>query len=369
MIKRDYYEVLEISKQASGEEIKKAYRQSALKYHPDRNPGDKVAEENFKLASEAYEVLSDSQKRQIYDQYGHAGLSGTDFHPFHNVEDIFSSFGDVFEDFFGFSGRGGKKSRRPRRGDDFRYDLPIEFIESYTGCEKEIKVRKEEECEECEGLGHPVSSKPATCPTCQGRGEVYHTQGFFRISSTCSHCHGEGEIVKILCKVCSGAGHVEKEKKLKVKVPAGVESGNRLVLRGEGGPGTLKGPPGDLYVVLMVKDHPHFHREGLNLCKDFSISMTQAALGDKVPVELLDETTEVEIPEGIDSEETVVLKGKGFADLRGGKKGDLILKIHVTTPTHLTERQREILQEFSDLEKDKPVVKEKKSKKKKGFWG
>jgi len=367
MTKRDYYEVLAVSQTASIEEIKKAYRQSALKYHPDRNPGDKIAEENFKLASEAYEVLSDSQKRQIYDQYGHAGLSGTDFHPFHNVEDIFSSFGDVFEDFFGFSGRGGKK-RRPRRGDDFRYDLSIEFIESYTGCEREVKLRKDEQCAECEGLGHPVSSKPVTCPTCQGRGEVYHTQGFFRISSACSHCQGQGEIVKVLCKVCSGRGHVEREKKLKVKVPAGVESGNRLVLRGEGGPGTLGGPSGDLYVVLEVRDHAEFHRDGLDLLKDLSISMTQAILGDKVAVELLEETTEVEIPEGINSGETISIKGKGFPDLRGGKKGNLILKTHVKTPYSLNERQKEILREFAELEKEKPAEKEKKPKKKKGFW-
>ncbi len=371
--KRDYYEILSLSKTCSPEEVKKAYRQAALRYHPDRNPEDHTAEENFKQASEAYEVLSDPQKREMYDHYGHAGLSGTDFHPFTNVEDVFSSFGDIFEDFFGggLGGRGRRSRSAAQHGGDLAYELPIEFLEAYQGCEKEIKVFKKVLCEECEGLGHPVSSKPATCPHCQGRGQVFHSQGFFTISSVCSACHGEGKISKVLCKVCHGHKVLEREKKLKVKIPAGVDTGNRLVLKGEGEPGLAGGHPGDLYVILHVKPHGVFKRQGIDLLMDLPISFAQAALGATLKVPTIKGEEDVEIPEGIETGENVVLKGKGFPEIHRSHHGNQILKIILKTPQHLSDRQKELLREFASEEKDSSQEREEKpkSKKKKGFWG
>src|SRR5262245_16336332 len=310
--KRDYYEILGLTRDATAEAIKKAYRQAAMNYHPDRNPGDREAEEKFKLASEAYEVLCDPQKRVIYDQFGHAGLSGTDFHPFTNVEDIFQSFGDIFEDFFGLGGfgrRGGAGGRhRTRRGEDLAYDLSIDFLEAYHGCEKEIEIRRDSICEHCEGKGYPPSSRPTTCSQCHGRGQVHHSQGFFTISTTCSACRGEGVVVKVLCGTCKGEGVVLREKKLKIKVPAGVSTGNRLILKGEGSPGREGGPSGDFYVVLRVSPHPIFQRDGLNVWMDLPISFVQAALGETLKVATLEGEEEITIPKGIDAGETIVLK-------------------------------------------------------------
>lgn len=377
--KRDYYETLSISKEAGFEEIKKAYRQAALQHHPDRNPGDKSAEEKFKQASEAYEVLSDPQKREVYDRYGHAGLSGTDFHPFTNVEDVFSSFGDIFEDFFGFGGRQGQRGSRTRatRGDDLRYDLPIQFIEAYQGVEKEIRFLKDTICETCEGKGHPASAKPNVCQQCHGKGQVYHSQGFFTISSTCSVCRGEGKIIKVFCGTCFGEGMVRKEKKLKVKIPAGVDSGNRLVLKGEGGSGSHGGPMGDLYVVVNVEPDDRFQREGLDLWVDLPISFVQATLGGKLKVSTLaGEEEEVEIPAGIDAGDTVVLEGKGFPEIKGGKRGNQILQVVLKTPKKLSEKQKELLKAFAEeeasIEPEEAEVKKggRKEKKKKKFpWG
>ncbi len=371
--KRDFYEVLGVHREASVEEIKKAYRKAALQHHPDRNPGDKEAENKFKEASEAYEVLIDEYKREIYNQYGHAGLSGTDYHPFSNVEDIFDSFGDIFQDFFGVGGggrRGGRK--RARRGDDLRYDLQISFLEAYHGVEKEIKIHKAEACEECEGKGYPATSKPTTCAQCHGQGQVYKSQGFFTVSSTCPICRGEGVFAKVLCKECSGKGLVSKEKKLKVKIPAGVENGNRMLLRGEGGAGSEGGPSGDLYVVLSVEEHEFFQRDALDIWMDLPVSFVQASLGCKMKVPLVEGEEEVEIPKGIDAGETLVLKGKGFPDLQGGKRGNQILQIVLKTPKHLSKRQEEILEEFAaeELKHSSETLRshsDKKSKKKKKF--
>lgn len=368
--KRDFYEILGIHREATFEEVKKAYRKAALQYHPDRNPGDREAEARFKEASEAYEVLIDEQKREIYNRYGHAGLSGTDFHPFTNVEDIFESFGDIFEDFFGMGGGRGRRSRA-RRGDDLRYDLKITFLEAYQGIEKEISIRKAEKCEECEGLGHPLSSKPSTCQQCHGQGQVYKSQGFFTVSSICPICRGQGSIVKILCKVCTGKGHVPREKKLKVKIPGGVETGNRLVLRGEGAAGSEGGPAGDLYVVIEVEPHEIFQRDGLDVWMDLPISFVQAALGDQVTVPLMEGEEEIEIPRGIDAGETITLKGKGFPDLQGGKRGNQILQIILKTPKYLSQKQEELLKEFATEEAKHSTHQDhsegKKSKKKKKF--
>lgn len=368
--KRDFYEVLGLHREASFEEVKKAYRKAALQYHPDRNPGDHEAEARFKEASEAYEVLIDEQKREVYNRYGHAGLSGTDFHPFTNVEDIFESFGDIFEDFFGMGGRRGGRTRA-RRGDDLRYDLKISFLEAYHGIEKEISIHKAEKCEECAGLGHPLSSKPSTCQQCHGQGQVYKSQGFFTVSSICPICRGQGSIVKILCKVCSGKGLFPKEKKLKVKIPAGVETGNRLMLRGEGGAGSEGGHSGDLYVVLSVEEHEFFQRDGLDIWMDLPISFVQAALGAQVKVPVVEGEEEVEVPRGIDAGETLVLRGKGFPDLHGGKRGNQILQVVLKTPKHLSKRQEELLTEFAEEETKYSSHAlhsgEKKTKKKKKF--
>lgn len=371
--KRDFYEILSVHREASVEEIKKSYRKAALQYHPDRNPGDHEAVERFKEASEAYEVLIDDHKREVYNRYGHAGLSGTDFHPFTNVEDVFDSFGDIFEDFFGRgSRRGGGK--RARRGDDLRYDLSIDFLEAYHGVEKEISIHKAERCAECEGLGYPISSKPSTCQQCQGQGQVYRTQGFFTMSSTCPICRGQGSIVKVLCKVCTGKGALPKEKKLKVKIPAGVETGNRLMLRDEGAAGSEGGPSGDLYVFLQVKEHEFFQREGLDIWMDLPVSFTQAALGAKIRVALVEGEEEVEIPRGIDAGDTIVLKGKGFPDLQSSnKRGNQILQIVLKTPKQLTPQQEELLRKFAEeegevVEKPSPRAKKSEKKSKKKSW-
>jgi len=370
--KRDFYEVLGVHRESSQEEIKKAYRKAALQYHPDRNPGDHSAENKFKEASEAYEVLIDDYKRQMYDQYGHAGLSGTDFHPFTNVEDIFDSFGDIFQDFFVFGSPRSGGRKRARRGEDLRYDLQVSFIEAYHGVEKEIKIHKAEKCETCDGKGYPSTSKPSTCAQCQGQGQVYKSQGFFTVSSVCPICRGEGVFAKVLCKDCSGKRLVSKEKKLKVKIPPGVETGNRLVLRGEGGAGSEGGSSGDLYVVLVVEENEKFQRDGLDIWVDLPISFVQAALGAKMKVPLVEGEEEIEIPRGIDAGETIVLKGKGFPDVQGGKRGSHILQIVLKTPKHLSKRQEEILEEFAEEElkhssNSSRWEQEKKSKKKKKF--
>jgi molecular chaperone DnaJ len=367
--KRDYYQILGLTRDATADAVKKAYRQAAMNYHPDRNPDDREAEEKFKLASEAYEVLSDPQKRVIYDQFGHAGLSGTDFHPFTNVEDIFQSFGDIFEDFFGLGGfgrRGGAGRRsRVRRGEDMAYNLTIEFLESYQSCEKEVEIRKEVICEHCEGKGYPPSSHPTTCPQCHGRGQVHHSQGFFTISTTCSVCRGEGVVVKVLCGTCKGEGVVLREKKLKIKVPAGVSTGNRLILKGEGGPGREGAPSGDLYVVLHVNSHPLFQRDGLDVWMDLPISFVQAALGDTLQVPTLEGEEEITIPKGIDAGETIVLKGKGFPEVRGGEKGNQMIQVVIKTPKDLTPEQEALLQQFAKAGKMEEVSTEKKEEGKK----
>lgn len=376
--KRDYYEILGVTRQASPEEIKKAYRQAAMNYHPDRNPGDHTSEDKFKQASEAYEVLSDPQKRQVYDHYGHAGLSGTDFHPFTNVDDIFQSFGDIFEDFFGLGGMGrgarggGGGRRRARRGDDLAYELAIEFEEAYQGCEKDIRVHKAATCEECEGRGHPASSKPTTCSHCQGRGQVYHSQGFFTISSTCNACRGEGVIVKVLCGACKGHGVVEREKKLKVKIPAGVDTGNRLVLKGEGGAGGEGGGHGDLYVILRVNAHSLFKRDGLDVWMNLPVSFVQATLGTSLKVPTLEGEEEVEIPAGTDAGDTIVLKEKGFPEIRGNHRGRQVLQVILKTPKNLTPRQEELLRQFAEEGQEDLAPKKAKGskakKKKKFLW-
>ena len=350
---RDYYDILGVSRDASADEIKKAYRQTALKYHPDRNPGDREAEEQFKEAAEAYEVLSDREKRKIYDLYGHEGLRGTGFTGFGGFEDIFSAFGDIFDDFFGFGGRGSRRTR-VRRGNDLRYDLELTLEEAYQGKEEEIVFDRFDSCEICNGTGIAAGSEPATCPSCNGRGETIRSQGFFQIRTTCSTCNGIGEIIVDPCSNCEGKGRVRAERKVLVRIPPGVDNGLQLRIRGEGESGENSGPPGDLFVVLYVRDHDFFEREEDDLRCQIAVSFVDAALGIEISIPVIDgsEDRRVVIPEGTQPDHIIKIKGCGMPSLKRVKRrGDLFVQVMVKTPTHLSQRQRELLMEFVELEK------------------
>jgi molecular chaperone DnaJ len=364
--KRDYYEILSVSRDCGDEEIKKSYRKLALKYHPDRNPGNKDAEDKFKEAAEAYEVLRDNQKRQIYDRFGHEGLEGTGFRGFSGFDDIFSSFGDIFEGFFGFGNRGGRS--RARQGRSLRYDMELTLEEAFTGKEEEITFHRLETCSTCDGSGAAPGSQPRTCTTCQGRGQVIQSQGFFQVSTTCPTCHGQGQIITDPCPDCRGGGKVRAEKQIQVKIPAGVDTGSQLRLRGEGEAGEYGGPPGDLFVVIHVKEHPFFTREDENLICQVPISFVQAALGDLLTIPVLGEEDgyELEIPGGTQPGEVMRVQGKGMPSLKGyHKRGDLYVRLIVKIPQKMSERQKELLEEFAETEKLSLSEKKKKSK---GFW-
>lgn len=349
MEKRDYYEVLGVDRGASKAEIKKAYRQKALEYHPDRTNHCKESEEKFKEASEAYEVLHDDQKRQLYDAYGHAGLQGTGFHGFSGVEDIFSSFSDIFEDFFGGGFRTGARGRtRARTGSDMRYDLTITLEEAAKGVEREITVTKAVECSRCKGTGS-ATGRMVTCTNCGGTGAITRQQGFFVMQTPCSHCGGRGQSVEKVCEECRGHGRVQAKRKLKVKVPPGVDDGMHLVLRGEGEAGHRGGPPGDLYVVVEVKPHDLFMRRGNDLVSEIPISFIQAALGTKVKIPTLDGEEEVDVPAGVQYGDELRLKRKGMPDVhRSYRQGDLLIRLIVKTPTKLSKKQRKLLEEFQE---------------------
>lgn len=357
MIKKDYYEVLGIPRNASEEEIKKSYRKMALKYHPDRNPGDKNSEEKFKEAAEAYEVLRDQEKRSIYDRYGHEGLRVTGFTGFKGFEDIFSSFSDIFEDFFGFGGFGGSTETRRRpaqqRGADLRYDLYISLEEAAFGKETDIAFEKYDECKTCNGSGAKKGTSTKRCPTCGGRGQVTTSQGFFSISRTCPHCRGEGTIIPNPCKQCKGKGLVKAKKKLTVKIPSGVDTGARLRLEGEGEAGLKGGPRGDLYIRINIEPHDFFRRDGDDILCQVTISFPQAALGDEIVVTTLNGPKKVRIPKGIQHGETIRQKGEGIQNLKGFGKGDQIIQFLIKTPTNLSKKGEELLREFSSLERKK----------------
>ena len=365
MSKRDYYEVLGVSKTAESVEIKSAYRKLALKYHPDRNPGDKEAEDMFKEAAEAYDVLADAEKRQIYDRFGHEGLAGSGFQGFSGFEDIFSNFGDIFEGIFGFGG-GGRT--RARQGKSLRYDLELTLEEAFHGKEIEIVFQRLENCSECAGSGAKPGTEPQTCPTCNGRGQVIRSQGFFQVSSTCPSCHGQGEIISDPCPECGGGGKIRAEKKLQVKIPAGVDTGSQLRLRGEGEPGENGGPRGDLFVVVHVREHDFFSSEDDNLVCEIPISFVQATLGDRLNIPILgeEEPYEFAISGGTQPGEIIRVPGKGMTSLRGfRKRGDLYIKIVVKIPRKLSQKQKELLEEFARTEGLSPTRKKKKGK---GFW-
>ncbi|WP_263264465.1 molecular chaperone DnaJ [Pseudomonas sp. RIT-PI-S] len=346
MAKRDYYEVLGVERGASEADLKKAYRRLAMKHHPDRNPGDKAAEESFKEANEAYEVLSDASKRAAYDQYGHAGVDpqmgggGPGFGGA-NFSDI---FGDVFSDFFG-GGRGGSRGGA-QRGSDLRYTLELDLEEAVRGTTVSIRVPTLVNCKVCEGSGAKKGSAPITCPTCAGIGQVRMQQGFFSVQQTCPRCHGQGKVISDPCDACHGEGRVEEFKTLSVKVPPGVDTGDRIRLSGEGEAGAQGGPTGDLYVVINVREHSIFQRDGKNLYCEVPISFTDAALGGELEVPTLDGRVKLKIPDGTQTGKQFRLRGKGVAPVRGGAPGDLLCRVAVETPVNLDRRQRELLEEF-----------------------
>jgi len=350
--KRDYYEILGVGRNATADELKSSYRKLALKYHPDRNPGNKDAEEKFKEAAEAYEVLRDSQKRALYDQYGHAGLEGSGFAGFGGFEDIFSSFSDIFEDFFGFSTRSRSRTRA-QRGADLRYDLKLSFMEAAFGIETEIKVEKKEICPGCNGSRCEPGTHPETCRQCGGLGQVSRSQGFFTVRTSCPVCRGEGQSIAHPCSRCRGAGQVMVSKKVSVKIPAGVDNGSRLRLSGEGEAGTYGGPSGDLYVFLYVESHEFFQRNNNDVICKIPISFIQAALGDKISVPTLNGQKELRIAKGTQPGDVFYLHGEGIPSLRTQKRGDLIIQVEIKTPTNLTKKQEALLHEFAKLESNK----------------
>ena len=360
MAKRDYYEILGVNRNADAEDIRKTYRKLAVKYHPDKNPGDKQAEEKFKELGEAYEALSDPQKRAAYDQYGHAAFDprqragrgfsgfGGGFHdPFDIFREVFGGGGGggIFESIFG----GGHDPSAPHRGDDLRYDLEISLEEAALGCEKEISVRKLDRCETCDGSGAERGSKMRACPTCGGRGQVLMSRGIFSIAQTCPNCKGAGRILEKPCKSCHGEGRQERTSKIKLRIPAGVDGGSRLRSSGNGEAGIHGGPPGDLYVMLHLKPHEMFQRDGDDLLCEVPVSFVQAALGAEIEVPTLEGRAMIKVPAGTQSHSIFRVKGKGVKNLQDRGYGDLHVRVQVEVPTRLTAEQKVKLQEFAEL--------------------
>ena len=352
MSKRDYYEVLGVSRDVDQKELKKAYRKLAMKYHPDRNPDDKDADAKFKEATEAYEVLGDAQKRQAYDQFGHAGVDGQAGGGFGggagggaggaNFSDI---FGDVFGDIFG-GGGGGRGG--PQRGSDLRYTLELTLEEAVRGIEKKIRIPTLASCETCDGTGAKPGTKPKTCTTCNGAGQVRMQQGFFSVQQTCPSCRGQGTMIDDPCTSCHGRGVKEETKTLSVKIPPGVDTGDRIRLAGEGEAGAMGGPAGDLYVQVSVREHNLFHRDGRNLYCDVPISIVDAALGGELEVPTLDGRVKLKIPAETQSGKLFRLRGKGVTPVRGGPAGDLLCRVQVETPVNLTSEQKDLLMKFQE---------------------
>lgn len=373
MSKRDYYEVLGVNKGTSENDIKKAYRKLARQYHPDVNPNNKEAEEKFKEATEAYDVLTDSEKRSRYDQFGHAGTDPNGF----GGGDYGGGFGDIFDMFFGGGGGFGGATRRngPQRGSDLRYDISITFEEAAFGVEKEIEIPRYETCDSCVGSGAEPGTHARTCSTCNGRGQVTQTQktplGHFQTVKTCPSCNGEGKVVETPCKKCNGQGKIRRRKKLKVNIPAGVDTGSRLRMSGEGEGGTKGGPPGDLYIFIEVKPHKIFTREDNDVYMELPISFVQAALGAEVQVPTLDGKVKFTIPEGTQTDTTFRIRGKGVQSLRGSSRGDQFIKVIIVTPVNLNDEQRELLEKLgSSMEEDNHKIddKGKQSNRSRGFF-
>jgi len=351
--KRCYYEVLGVSKTSTEVEIKKSYKKLAVANHPDRNQDDPEASERFKEAAEAYEVLSDASKRQVYDQYGHEGLRGRGGGAgFTDMNDIFDHFGDIFGDIFGGGGGGRRRSAGPRgrRGNDVRTKVTVDLNEVADGCKKEIKLKRNEHCSSCEGSGAKPGTKAATCDYCDGQGAVVKSQGFFRMQTTCPACNGDGKIVRDKCEDCRGSGFERKDVKLDVTVPAGVEDSMQLCLRGEGEPGTPGAPRGDLYVDVQVKSHAMFERQGNHLICRVPITYTQAVLGADVEIPILDGKEMLTVPAGTQPNHVFRLKHKGLPELRSGRVGDLHVEVKIEVPKKLSEEQEKVLRELAELE-------------------
>lgn len=348
MSKRDYYEVLGVAKTASDADIKKAYRSLAVQYHPDKNPGDAVAEDKFKEAAEAYSVLSDAQKRASYDRFGHQGVGAGagGFDPgFTNFDDIFDMFG--FGDMFS-----GRQSRRStvQRGSDLRFDLQITLEDAATGKDEKLRIPRLENCDDCDGKGSEKGTEPETCVACGGAGQTRYSQGFFSVMRTCPNCSGSGRVIKTPCKTCRGNGRVEREKSIEIKIPAGVDTGSRLRITGEGESGVGGGPSGDLYVVLHVKEHERFERQGADLYTAVPVTFAQAALGAELKVQTLDGEEDLKIPGGTQSGTVFRIKGHGMPNLGGRGKGDLFVAATLITPKSLTKEQRKLLEQLAEIE-------------------
>ncbi|MGB0959394.1 MAG: molecular chaperone DnaJ [Halocynthiibacter sp.] len=378
MAKRDYYEILGVSKGATDAEIKKAYRQKAKEFHPDRNADNPNAEDQFKEANEAYEILKDAEKKAAYDRYGHAAFEGGmgGGHPgggFGGGQgDFGSAFSDIFEDLFGGGGGGGfggGARNRATRGSDLRYNLRVTLEEAYSGLQKTITVPTSVACDGCNGTGAESGAEPTTCPTCSGMGKVRAQQGFFTVERTCPTCNGQGQMIKDPCKKCHGQGRIEKERSLSVNIPEGVETGTRIRLSGEGEAGLRGGPAGDLYIFIEVRPHAIFEREGDHLHFRVPVDFTTAALGGDIEVPTIDGgRTRVKIPQGSQSGRQMRLKHKGMPALRSGPQGDMYIELGVETPVNLTKRQKEILREFSEIEADNHPEGDSFFNKVKKFW-
>lgn len=348
MSKRDYYEVLSVSRDASEREIKKAYKRLAMKFHPDRNPGDKQAEANFKEVKEAYEILTDADKKAAYDQFGHAGVDpNRGGGGFGGNADFGDVFGDVFGDIFGGGRRGGGQ-RQAARGSDLRYNLELSLEEAVKGLTKELRIPTLAACDSCDGSGAKKGTSPTTCGTCHGQGQVQMRQGFFAVQQACPTCHGRGKIIKDPCNKCHGEGRVEKSKTLSVKIPAGVDNGDRIRLSGEGEAGEFGAPPGDLYVQVSVREHAIFVRDGNNLYCEVPISFSKAALGGAIEVPTLDGKVNLKIPAETQTGRMFRMRGKGVKSVRSHAVGDLLCKVVMETPVKLNERQKELLREFDE---------------------
>ena len=352
MSKRDYYEILGVARDATDQQIKSAYRKLALKYHPDRNQGNGDAEEHFKEAAEAYAVLADREKRSLYDRFGHAGVSGVGagggFNPdiFAGFEDIFGNLGDIFGfgDLFG----GGRRRRGgPQRGSDLRYDLEIAFEESYLGAETTLTIPREETCETCKGTGAAAGTSPEVCSQCRGSGQLRFQQGFLTVARPCPNCRGTGRVISRPCQACRGAGRVGRERKITAKIPAGIATGQRLRLYGEGEHGTAGGPPGDLYVVVHVREHPFFHREEDDLYCELPVSYPTLALGGTVRVPIMNGEEEITVPPGTQPGTRFKLRGKGMPNVSGRRHGDLYVVARVTVPKKLTREQKQLFEQLA----------------------
>lgn len=346
---RDYYEILGVERNASAEEIKRAYRKLAAKYHPDRNPGDPEAIERFKEASEAFDVLGNDETRARYDRYGHAGVKGAaGAHQFHDVQDIFDAFGDLFGDLFG--GRVRRGGSRAQRGEHLRTSVTIDLLESAVGCQREISIQRKQVCGTCQGSGAKPGTRPVICDYCGGHGQVVQSQGFFRIQTTCPGCQGRGQVIREKCPDCRGTRYTTTEVRLEVKIPAGVDNDMQIRLPGEGNPGENGGPPGDLYVDIHVRRHPLFQRDGRHLLCEVPITFSQAALGAELEIPLLTGKHKLVIPAGTQPGETFRLRGQGMPDPHGGPRGDLIVRVQLEVPKKLSKKQEELIRELAELD-------------------